>query len=233
MAGNNIRNVVVLGHQGSGKTTLVESLYSTALGKKEKGSVEKGTTVSDYLPEEKDKLSSVRLSVVPLEYQNYKINLIDIPGNDDFIGEAIAAIGVVKGAILVLDATSGVQVETIKHWNMLRKKGIPTLIYVNKMDKESVDFEALLDEILLNEDSKAKLKERCNLQGNYLQVAMFTLAQQNVLIKTLSNDTRKKYNYKINPRILPDMQYTDKGVILQFNFELKCNMLTTQAIIKQ
>ena len=110
MAGNNIRNVVVLGHQGSGKTTLVESLYSTATGK-DKGYIEKGTTVSDYLPEEKDKLSSVRMSIVPLEYQNYKINLIDIPGNDDFIGEAIAAAGVVKGAILVLDATSGVQVE--------------------------------------------------------------------------------------------------------------------------
>lgn len=146
MAGNNIRNVVVLGHQGSGKTTLVESLYSTATGKA-KGAVEKGTTVSDYLPEEKDKLSSVRLSVVPVEYQNYKINLIDIPGNDDFIGEAIATIGVVKGAILVLDATSGVQVETVKHWNMLRKKGIPTIIYVNKMDKESINFEAVLDEI--------------------------------------------------------------------------------------
>lgn len=88
---------------------------------------------------------------------------------------------------------------------------------------QSINNEVLLDEILMNEDSKAKIKERCGLQGNYLQVAIYTLAQQNVLIKTLSEDTRKKYKYRINPRILPDMQYTDAGVILQFNFELKCN----------
>lgn len=98
---------------------------------------------------------------------------------------------------------------------------------------QSINNEALLDEILMNEDSKAKIKERCNLQGNYLQVAMFTLAQQNVLIKTLSNDTRKKYKYRINPRILPDMQLNDQGVILQFNFELKCNMSTIPATTEQ
>ena len=140
MIGNNIRNVVVLGHQGSGKTTLVEALASTANGTA-KGSVEKGTTISDYLPEEKAKLSSVRLSIVPLTFNDTKINLIDIPGNDDFVGEAIAAMNVVKGAVLVLDAQSGVEVETVKHWNMLRKRNIPTLIYVNKMDKEDVNFE--------------------------------------------------------------------------------------------
>lgn len=92
--------------------------------------------------------------------------------------------------------------------------------------------EALLDEVLMNEDSKAKIKKRCNLKGNYLQVAMFTLAQQNVFIKTLSNDTRKKYKYRINPRILPDIQYTDTNVVLQFNFELKCNQ-TTNPTTKQ
>jgi len=146
MIGNNIRNVVVLGHQGSGKTTLVESLYAT-VNKCAKGSVEKGTTVSDYLPEEKERLSSVRLSIVPLNFMDYKINLIDIPGNDDFVGEAISAIKVVKGAILVIDAQAKVEVETIKHWNFLRKRNIPTLIFVNKMDKESIDFEAVLDDI--------------------------------------------------------------------------------------
>ena len=99
------------------------------------------------MPEEKDKLSSVRLSVVPIEFNGCKINLIDAPGNDDFIGEAIAAIGVVKGAILVLDAQAKVEVETVKHWNMLRKKNIPTLIYVNKMDKENVNFEEVLADI--------------------------------------------------------------------------------------
>lgn len=146
MEGNKIRNVVVLGHQGSGKTTLIEALYAT-VENKPKGSLEKGTTISDYLPEEKDRLSSVRLSVIPIHFKEHTINLIDIPGNDDFIGEAISAVTVVKGAILVINAASGVEVETVKHWNMLRKKNIPTLIYVNKMDKEGVRFEAVLEDI--------------------------------------------------------------------------------------
>ena len=146
MDASKIRNVAILGHQGSGKTTLVESIYATALGKP-KGSIEKGSTVSDYLPEEKARLSSVRLSIVPIEYEGYKINLIDIPGNDDFIGEAISTINVVKGAILVIDAQSGVEVETVKHWNMLRKRGVPTIIYVNKMDKEDVHFDKVLEDI--------------------------------------------------------------------------------------
>lgn len=142
----NIRNVIVLGHQGSGKTSLVEALYSTA-SNKPKGSIEKGNTISDYMPEEKAKLSSIRMSVIRLEYNDYIFNLIDIPGNDDFIGEAIAAMNVVKGAILVIDAVNGIEVETIKHWNMLRKNNIPTIIYVNKMDKEGVHFENMLSEI--------------------------------------------------------------------------------------
>ncbi len=142
----NIRNVIVLGHQGSGKTSLVEALYSTA-SNKPKGSIEKGNTISDYMPEEKAKLSSIRMSVIRLEYNDYIFNLIDIPGNDDFIGEAIAAMNVVKGSILVIDAVNGIEVETIKHWNMLRKNNIPTIIYVNKMDKEGVHFENILNEI--------------------------------------------------------------------------------------
>ena len=142
----NIRNVIVLGHQGSGKTSLVEALYSTA-SNKPKGSIEKGNTISDYMPEEKAKLSSIRMSVIRLEYNDYIFNLIDIPGNDDFIGEAIAAMNVVKGAILVIDAVNGIEVETIKHWNMLRKNNITTIIYVNKMDKEGVHFENILNEI--------------------------------------------------------------------------------------
>lgn len=141
-----IRNVVVLGHQGSGKTSLVESLYQVYSGKN-KGSIERKNTISDYMQEEQARLSSVRLSIVPIETDNCIINLIDIPGNDDFIGEAISAVSVVKGAILVMDATSGVEVETIKHWNLLRKKNIPTILYVNKMDKEGVVFENILNEI--------------------------------------------------------------------------------------
>lgn len=144
--GNKIRNIVVLGHLSSGKTSLAEALYATAYDKA-KGSIEKGTTISDYTPEEQARMGSIKSAVVPFVYKDYKMNLIDCPGSDDFIGEAIGAVGVVKGAILVVDALNGVEVLTVKHWNMLRKKNIPTIIYVNKMDKPGVKFDNVLEDI--------------------------------------------------------------------------------------
>lgn len=143
----NIRNIAVLGHQGSGKTSLVESLYYITGGSKVKGEVEKKNTVSDYLPDEIKKQCSISTSVVPIYHSGHKLNLIDIPGNDDFVSEALGVTRIVKGAVLVIDATTKVQVGTIKHWNFLRKRGIPTFIYVNKMDKENVVFEDVLDDI--------------------------------------------------------------------------------------
>ena len=147
MKTENIRNVVILGHQGSGKTSLVESLAFVSKLIPTKGEVEKKNTLSDYTPEEQKKGGSIQTSIIPLEYEGYKVNLIDIPGNDDFISETIGVTGVVKGAVLVVDASVGVQVGTIKHFNQLKKKGVPTFIFVNKMDKEDVEFELILEEI--------------------------------------------------------------------------------------
>ena len=147
MKTENIRNVVILGHQGSGKTSLVESLAFVSKLIPQKGEVEKKNTLSDYTPDEQRRGGSIQTAVIPMEYNGYKINLLDIPGNDDFISEAIGVVGVVKGAVLVIDASVGVQVGTVKHYNLLRRKGIPTFVYVNKMDKEEVDFEAVLEDI--------------------------------------------------------------------------------------
>ena len=147
MKTQDIRNVVILGHQGSGKTSLVESLAFTAKLIPQKGEVEKKNTLSDYTPDEQRRGGSIQTAVVPINYNNYKINLIDIPGNDDFISETIGVVGVVKGAVLVIDASVGVQVGTIKHYKQLKRKGVPTFIFVNKMDKEDVDFEPVLEDI--------------------------------------------------------------------------------------
>ena len=143
----NIRNVVVMGHQGSGKTTVVESLAFVSGMIGAKGSVEKKNTISDYLLDEQKRSMSIQTAVVPLNYKGYKINLIDIPGNDDFVSESIGATGVVKGALLVIDASVGVQVGTVKHWNQLRRRNIPSFIFVNKMDKENINFDEVLDQI--------------------------------------------------------------------------------------
>ncbi len=145
----NIRNIAILGHQGSGKTSLGEGLYSICTGKA-KGSIEKKNTVSDYLKEEKERGSSISTSVIPLIYNGYKLNLLDVPGQDDFIWEVISITNSIKGAVLVIDAASKVQVGTIKHFKMLRKKNIPTLIYINKMDKGNPDFNEIYTDIVNN-----------------------------------------------------------------------------------
>lgn len=143
---SNIRNIALLGHQGSGKTTLVESLNSITENT-EAGTVERKNTISDFLQEEKNRLSSCSLSIVPVFYKEHKLNLIDIPGNDDFIYEALGVTRLIKGAILLIDASKGIEVETIKHFNLLKKAGIPTIIFLNKMDKDDIVFEDLLGDI--------------------------------------------------------------------------------------
>ncbi len=144
---SNIRNVAILGHQGSGKTSLVEALYFVTGGTTLKGEVSKKNTVSDYLPDEQRKQMSIQTAVVPVYNNNNKINVIDLPGNDDFIGETLGVTKVIKGAILVIDGTVGVQVGTVKSWNTLRRAGIPVFIFVNKLDKEGADFDKVLDDI--------------------------------------------------------------------------------------
>ena len=142
-----IRNIMVLGHQSSGKTTLVESLAYVCGLVPQKGEVERKNTLSDYTPAEQARGASIQTSVVPMVFKDYKMNVIDVPGNDDFIAEMIGAEAVVKGAVLLIDASVGVQVGTVKHWKSLRRRGIPTFIFVNKMDKDQVDFENVLADI--------------------------------------------------------------------------------------
>lgn len=150
-----IRNVAILGHLGSGKTSLAESLLFRTGALKAKGEVEKKNTVSDYLAEEQARLTSLTASLLPVEWKDYKINFIDTPGSEEFIGELENVLSVVKGAILVIDASKGVEVGTERCWKELRKRHIPTLIVVNKMDKENIKFDDLLDDISTSFGKKA------------------------------------------------------------------------------
>ena len=144
---NEIRNVAVLGHLGSGKTTLTEALLFIGGAIDKKGEVEKKNTVSDYMPEEQARQSTISSTLIPVEWNNNKINFIDTPGNEEFIGEIDNVLSVVKGAVLVIDASKGVEVGTERSWEELRKRNIPTLIYVNKMDKDNIKFDDLFEEI--------------------------------------------------------------------------------------
>lgn len=142
-----IRNIAILGHQGSGKTSISEALLYVGKAIDKKGEVERKNTVSDYLVEEQNKLSSLSLSVLPVEWKDYKLNFIDVPGSDEFVGDLNQALEVVKGAILMVDSLKGVEVGTERVWLEIRKRHIPAIIYVNKMDKENVKFEKVLEDI--------------------------------------------------------------------------------------
>jgi len=144
---SNIRNVAILGHQGSGKTTMAEALLYVSGAIEKQGEVDKKTTVSDFLLEEQQKLSSLSMSLIPVEFHDHKFNFLDVPGSDEFVGDLNQALSVVKGAVIVIDASKGVEVGTERVWNEIRKRHIPALIYINKMDKENVKFEALLESI--------------------------------------------------------------------------------------
>ena len=135
-----IRNVSLLGHRGSGKTTLVEAILHSKDVIKKMGSVEQGTTVSDFDKEEERRLFSINTSLIPVEHEDYKINFLDTPGYFDFVGEAISALRVSASAVLVLDATSGVEVGAQKAWRMLEDRKLPRIIFVNKMASMSKDL---------------------------------------------------------------------------------------------
>ena len=139
-----LKNMILLGHLGSGKTSLAESLAFISGAIEKKGSVEKKTSISDFGKEEQGKQTSLSTSVVPVEFKDYKYNFLDAPGADEMIGDILNAMEVATSAILVVDATKGVEVGAEKMWQEIRKKNIPALIYVNKMDKENVKFDEVL-----------------------------------------------------------------------------------------
>ena len=142
-----IRNVAILGHMDSGKTTITEACLYIAGSIDKKGEVEKKNTVSDYTVEEQTRQTSLQSSLIPVEWSGHKINFLDVPGSEEMIGEVENVLSVVKGAVLVIDAGAGIEPGTERAWEELRKHNIPTLIFVNKMDKENIKYEELIEEL--------------------------------------------------------------------------------------
>jgi elongation factor G len=142
-----IRNVALIGHGGSGKTTLTEALLFATGVTNRQGRVEDGNTVSDFDKEEINRQVSIGTTVLPVEWEGMKINIIDTPGYFDFVGETYGALRASEGAILVVDASSGIEVGTEKAWKLLEKHKRPRFIFLNKMDKENINFEKLMGEL--------------------------------------------------------------------------------------
>ncbi len=143
---NHVKNIALLGHPGSGKTTLAESMLFEAGLIKRRGSVLTKNTVSDYHELETERESSVFASLMHTVWRDYKINIIDTPGYDDFSGELISALRVADTGLMILNATAGVEVGTDVIWEYTDKFKTPTLFVVNQLDKDDADFDKTLQE---------------------------------------------------------------------------------------
>lgn len=143
----NIRNLALVGHSGSGKTTLSESLLYLSKALARPGKVEDGNTVSDWDKEEIARQISISLSVLPVEWKETKINLLDAPGYFDFAGQVLTALRASESALMVIDASAGIEVGSEIYWNYMEKIDLPRIIFLNKMDKPNVDFNTRIHEL--------------------------------------------------------------------------------------
>jgi elongation factor G len=142
-----IRNVVIVGHGGAGKTTLVDACCFAAGTTKRHGSTDDGTALTMFTPEETSHGISMNVSVAHAAYMDSKINFIDTPGYLDFLGETRAGIRVADSAVLVLSAVNGVEVGTERVWEMLEERHLPTVLFVSMMDRPNADFERVYQDI--------------------------------------------------------------------------------------
>ena len=147
VSASTIRNVALLSHSGAGKTTLAETMLFNAKVINRIGRVEDGNTVSDYEPEENKRAASVQTSLLRFSEGDNKVNILDTPGYDEFLGEAVAAVRVVESAMILVAAPTGVDVGTERAWDLARGRDLPVAIVLNKMDRENANFERNVQEI--------------------------------------------------------------------------------------
>jgi elongation factor G len=150
-----IRNVTLLGHYGAGKTSLAELMAFRAGAIKRLGSVNEGTSVSDYDQSEIDRHMGISLALLPVEWNGYKVNLLDTPGYADFAGEVKAGLRVADACVVLVCAASSVEVGTQQVWAYSRELDLPAIVVISKMDRDNADFQKTLADI------QSKLSSRC------------------------------------------------------------------------
>ncbi len=142
-----IRNVVLLGHGGAGKTTLAEAMANLAGLTTRLGNVDDGNTISDYDKEEQKRKFSIHTTVIPIEWEDTKINVMDTPGYFDFVGEVEEAVSAAAAAVIVVNGKSGVEAGTVRAWDLCEKYNIPRMFYVTNMDIDNASFKNVLEDL--------------------------------------------------------------------------------------
>ena len=146
-AADRIRNVALIGHRGSGKTSLHEAMLYEAGAVNRLGTVAGGTTVSDHSADERERQMSIDVSLACFEYEDREINLLDTPGEPSFVADAIAALRIADSAVVVVNAVAGVEVSTERLWRRADAEGLARLVFVNMLDRERADFFAVLESL--------------------------------------------------------------------------------------
>ena len=180
---NEIKNIALLGSSGSGKTTLVEAMLFESGVIKRRGSIAAKNTVSDYFPVEQEYGYSVFSTVLHVEWNNKKLNIIDCPGSDDFVGSTVTALNVTDTAIILLNGQYGVEVGTQNHFRYTEKLNKPVIFLVNQLDNEKCDYDNILEQ----------LKEAYGSKVVPIQYPIATGPGFNALIDVL---LMKKYSWK-------------------------------------
>ncbi|MDR3239709.1 MAG: elongation factor G [Clostridiales bacterium] len=189
-----LRNIAVLGHSGSGKTTIMEAALNIAQVTSRMGRVEDGNTVSDYDAEEIRRKVSISASIIPIEWLDNKINFIDTPGYFDFAGEVKEALAVADLALIVVSAKSGVEVGTEKAWEYATDLGLPKMIFVNGMDDENADLDKVIEE----------LKEKFGVSIAPLQVPFKENGKFTGFVNAVKKEGRKYVNGRTEPCGVPE-----------------------------
>lgn len=151
---NKLRNLALVGHSGAGKTSLTESLLYFTNAIDRVGKVADGNTVSDYEKQEIKRKISIQTSIVPVEYNDYKVNFIDAPGFFDFEGEVLNALRASESALFVIDGENGIEVGTEKYWKYTENISLPRIIFVNKLDKENAKFNQVVSDLHIDFSKK-------------------------------------------------------------------------------
>lgn len=194
-----IRNIAMLGHGGTGKSSLAEAMLFTSGAIGRLGRVDDGSSASDYDPDEIQRKMSINSSLLPCEWKGTKINVIDTPGYPDFIGEVVGALRAVEAALLVVDGGGAIEVGTDTGWDLAGEAGITRMFFVNKLEKENQDFSRTLE----------ALRTRFGTSVAPLQIPMGSEDTFNGVIDLLTHKAYTWTNGKIAPSEIPsDMQDT-------------------------
>jgi len=183
----NIRNVLLVGHGGAGKTTLTEALLFAAGVTTRMGKVEDGNTVTDFEPEEVRRSISVSLALAPVEWRDVKINLLDAPGYADFIGDVKAAIRAADACLFVVSAVEGVEVQHEVVWELAVEAGVPRAFFVNKLDRERASFQRTLEALV-------------QAFGTQVAPLQFPLGEEHDFEGVADLLSRKAYRYPSGPK---------------------------------